>query len=185
MKENEFPIPDSLFVDLPAGIRSVLLVQTAQAIESGTDPFVNLKLTKLSLPARFDFIVSSLEMGRKFALPYRQAALEIDQRLGERLTQAQKFEKADEIQNAIVLYEQNINDGFLASLPYERLRIIYEKQKSYQDALRVCNRYIEILEMVGVFWAQYPNLRQIPKYQEFIKKLSIKLNAGSLSRPTE
>ena len=38
MKENEFPIPDSLFVDLPPGIRSVLLVQTAQAIESGTDP---------------------------------------------------------------------------------------------------------------------------------------------------
>ena len=178
MKENEFPTPDSLFIDLPAGIRSILLVQTAQAIESGTDPFKNSNLTKLSVPARLDYVVSSLEMGRTLALPYRQAALVIDQHLGERLTQAQKFEKANEIQSAIALYEQNINDGFLASLPYERLRIIYEKQKNYRNAIRVCKRYIEILQMVSTIWSQYPNIRQIPKYQETIKKLSAKLKAG-------
>jgi tetratricopeptide (TPR) repeat protein len=178
MKENEFPAPDSLFIDLPAGIRSVLLVQTAQAIENGTNPFNNTNLTKLPLPIRLDFVIDSLEMGRKLALPYRQAALEIDQRLQERLSRAQKLEKENELQNAIVLYEQNINDGFLASLPYERLRIIYEKQKSYQDAIRVCKRYIETLQMVSKFWSQYPNIRQIPKYEESIKKLSGKLKAN-------
>jgi len=178
MKENEFPIPDSLFIDLPAGIRSVLLVQTAQAIESGTDPFKDSNLKRLPLPTRLDYVTNSLELGRKLALPYRQAALTIDQSLGERLTQAQKFEKANEIQNAIALYEQNINDGFLASLPYERLRIIYEKQKNYQSAIRVCKRYIEILQMVSTIWSQYPNIRQIPKYQEIIKKLGAKLKVG-------
>jgi len=178
MKEIEFPTPDSLFVNLPAGIRSILLVQTAQAIESGTDPFKNSNLTALPLLTRLDYVISSLEMSRKFALPYRQAALQIDQRLQERLTHAQKSEKANEIQNAITLYEQNINDGFLASLPYERLRIIYEKQKNYQSAIRVCERYIEILQMVGTLWIQYPNLRQIPKYQDIIKKLNTKLKAG-------
>jgi len=177
MKESEFPTPASLFLDLPDGIRSVLLIQIAQAIESGTNPFKE-GLTKLPLSVRLDFVIDSLEMGRKLALPYRQASLEIDRRLGEQLTQAQKFEKANEIQNAITLYEQNINDGFLASLPYERLRIIYEKQKNYQSAIRVCKRYIEILQMVSKFWSQYPNLRQIPKYQEIIKRLNAKLKVG-------
>lgn len=175
MKENKFPIPDSLFVDLPAGIRSVFLVRTAQAIENGTNPFNDTNLTKLPLPVRLNFVIDSLEMGRKLALPYRQAALEIDQRLQERLTRAQSFEKAKEMQEAIALYEQNINDGFLASLPYERLRIIYEKQKSYKNAIRVCNRYIEVLQMVSTFWSQYSNIRQIPKYKEIIKKLNGKL----------
>lgn len=176
MSEIEFPLPDSLFTDLPAGIRSVLLIQTAQAIEQGTNPFKE-GLAKLPLNVRLDFIIDSMEMGRKLALPYRQASLEIDQHLGERLTQAQKFEKTGELQSAIALYERNISDGFLASLPYERLRIIYEKNRDYEDAIRVCKRYIEILQMVSEIWAQYPNIRQIPKYQENIKKLSAKLNA--------
>lgn len=175
MKGNEFPAPDSLFVDLPAGIRSVLLVRTAQAIESGTNPFDSTNFTKFPLPIRLDFVIDSLEMGQKLALPYRQAALEIDQRLQECLTHAQNFEKYNEVQEAIALYEKNINDGFLASLPYERLRIIYEKQKSFQNAIRVCNRYIEVLQIVSTFWSQYPNIRQIPKYKENIKRLSEKL----------
>lgn len=177
MKENEFPTPDSLFIGLPAGIRSVLLIQTAQAIESGTNPFKEGSI-KLPLSVRLDFVINSLEMGRKLALSYRQASLEIDQRLGERLAQAQKFEKSNDIQNAIALYEQNISDGFLASLPYECLRIIYEKKKDYQNAIRVFKRYIEILQMVSVVWSQYPNIRQIPKYQEFINKLSAKLKTS-------
>ncbi len=178
MKENEFPSPDSLFTNLPAGIRSVLLVQTAQSIESGTNPFKDSNMQNLPLPAHLNYVINSFELGRKLALPYRQAALEIDRRLGERLTQAQELEKADETENAIALYEQNINDGFLASLPYERLRIIYVKQKNYQNAIRVCKRYIEILQMASKVWPQYPNLRQIPKYQDIIEKLNAKLNMG-------
>jgi tetratricopeptide (TPR) repeat protein len=178
MKEYEFPAPESLFVDLPVGIRSVLLIQTAQAIEKGTNPFKE-GLPKLPLRVRLDFIVDSLELGRELASPYRQASLEIDRRLGERLAQAQNFEKTGEIQSAIALYEQNIRDGFLPSLPYERLRIIYEKQKDYHSAIRVCKRHIEILQMVNTIWSQYPNIRQIPKYQEIIKKLNAKLKAGN------
>ena len=177
MKETKFPTPDSLFTNLPAGIRGVLLIQTAQAIEKGTNPFKE-GLPKLPSSVRLDFMIDSLELGRELASPYRQASLEIDQRLGERLAQAQNFEKAGEIQSAIALHEQNISDGFLPSLPYERLRIIYEKQKDYHSAIRVCKRYIEILQMVNTIWSQYPNIRQIPKYQEIIKKLNAKLKVG-------
>lgn len=170
MKEIEFPAPESLFTELPIGIRSALLIQTAQAIEKGTNPFKE-GLTKLHLTLRLDFIIDSLETGRKLALPYRKASIEIDQRLGARITQAQKLENLNEMQKAIDLYEQNIKDGFIASLPYERLRIIYERQKKYQSVVRVCKRYIEVLQMVSEIWPQYPNLRQIPKYQKIIKRL--------------
>lgn len=177
MKENEFPTPDSLFIDLPAGIRGVLLIQTAQAIEEGINPFKE-DLARLPLNIRLDFIIDSLEMGRRLALPYRQASLEIEQILGERLTQAQNYERSGEIQSAVALYEQNVGDGFLVSLPYERLRIIYEKKKDYENAIRVCKRYIQILQMVSEIWEQYPNIRQIPNYQEKIKKLTAKLKTG-------
>lgn len=172
---REFPPPESLFAGLPAGIRSVLLDRTAQAIESGTDPFKDSNLAKLSPLARFDYIASSIELGRNWAAPYRKASLEITEKLQAHLSNAQKLEKAGEIQKAVALYESCVDDGFLGSLPYERLRITYTKQEQYQNAIRVCKRYIEILEMVREFWHQYPNIRQIPQYQEVIKKLSAKI----------
>ena len=172
---KEFPPPESLFVGLPAGIRSELLVRMAQAIESGTNPFKDSYLGKLHPLAHFDYIVSSIEMGRSLASPYRKASLEITKKLQENLSNAQNLEKASEIQESIDLYENCIENGFLGSLPYERLRIIYTKQRQFQSAIRVCNRYIEILEMVKEFWHQYPNIRQIPQYKETIKKLSTKI----------
>ena len=172
---KEFPPPESLFVGLPAGIRSVLLDRTAQAIESGADPFKDSNLVKLSPPARFDYIASSIEMGRNWAATYRKASLEITEYLQNNLSNAQKLEKAGEIQNAVELYENCIENGFLGSMPYERLRIIYTKQKRFQNAIRVCNHYIEILEMVKEFWQQYPNIRLIPKYKETIIKLRAKI----------
>jgi tetratricopeptide (TPR) repeat protein len=170
-----FPPPNSLFVGLPAGIRSVLLERTAQAIESGTNPFKDSNLAKLSPLARFDYITASIEMGRTWASPYRKASLGITGKLQSKLSNAQKLEKAGEIQKAVDVYENCIENGFLGSLPYERLRIIYTKQGQFQNAIRVCKRYIEILEMVKEFWHQYPNIRQIPKYKEMIKKLSTKI----------
>ena len=172
---KEFPPPESLFVGLPAGIRSVLLDRTAQAIESGADPFKDSNLAKLSPPARFDYIANSIEMSRTWASPYRKASLEITEKLQSNLSNAQKLEKSGEIQNAVNVYEYCMENGFLGSLPYERLRIIYTKQGQFQNAIRVCKRYIEILEMVKEFWHQYPNIRQIPQYKEMIKKLSTKI----------
>lgn len=175
MSEKELPQPDSLFVSLPAGIRSVLLIRTAQAVESGTDPFKDPNLAKLSPNTRLDYIINSIEMGRSLALPYRQASLEIDEKLQKHLVNAQNLEKSGDIQTAINLYEKCIENGFLGSLPYERLRILYTKQGQYQNAIKACKRYIEILKMVKDFWPQYPNIRQIPQYQETIKKLSAKI----------
>ncbi len=175
INKNTFQPPEELFLGLPTGIRSELLIRFAQAIESGTDPFKNSNLENLPIPVRWDFIINSLNTGKEFSQSYRQAAFEIASQIQEYITKAQDFEKEGKTEQSIIFYEQSIADGFLASLPYERLRVIYGKQKKYEKAIRVCKRYIEILKMVETFWQQYPNIRQIPKYQEEIKKLSTKM----------
>lgn len=175
INKNTFTLPEELFLGLPSGIRSELLIRFAQAIESGTDPFKNSNLEKLPIPVRWDFIIDSLNTGKELSQPYRQVAFEIASQIQEYVTKAQNFEKAGETEQSIIFYEEGIADGFLASLPYERLRVIYTKQKKYEKAIRVCKRYIEILKMVETFWPQYPNIRQIPKYQEEIKKLNAKM----------
>jgi hypothetical protein len=73
-----------------------------------------------------------------------------------------------------MFYEKNVAEGFLPSLPYERLRILYAKWKDYENAIRVCQRYIEILQAVSSFWPNYSNIRLIPKYKQEIEKLASK-----------
>ena len=162
---------------MPSGIRSELLIRAAQAIESGTDPFKNSNLENLPIPVRWNFITDSLNTGSELSQPYRKAASEIASQIQEYVAKAQNFEKTGETEQSIISYEQSIAGGFLALLPYERLRVIYTKQKKYEKAIRVCKRYIEVLKMVKTFWPQYPNIRQIPKYQEEIKKLNAKIKA--------
>jgi len=52
-------------------------------------------------------------------------------------------EKAGDLDSAIALYEANVAAHFEGSHPYDRLRIIYTKQKRWDDAMRVCRAYIQ------------------------------------------
>lgn len=54
------------------------------------------------------------------------------------------LEKAGKIDEAIRVYELSVADAFFGSHPYDRLRIIYTRQKQYQDAIRVCSAYIAL-----------------------------------------
>lgn len=54
-------------------------------------------------------------------------------------------EAKDEIEEAIACYEESIAKGFTGSAPYERLAILYRKQKRYDDEIRVCNAMLAIL----------------------------------------
>lgn len=95
--------------------------------------------------------------------------------LREVLSRATAEEKAGNVNKAVQLYEELSDQAFPPSMPYERLRVIYTKQGFYSEAVRICKRYIEILNMIKGFWAGYPNIRSIPKYEDHIKKLSAKL----------
>lgn len=47
---------------------------------------------------------------------------------------------------AIKLYEKQIARGYNDTLPYERLLVLYRKQKNYREELHVLNRGIALLQ---------------------------------------
>lgn len=52
------------------------------------------------------------------------------------------LENAGNVADAVKLYEANVRDGFDGSHPYERLRVIYSREKRFEDAIRVCEAFI-------------------------------------------
>ena len=54
------------------------------------------------------------------------------------------YEKADNIDEAIKLYEYNVAHRFTGQHPYNRLAIIYRKQKKYDEEIRVLKTAIDV-----------------------------------------
>ena len=55
-------------------------------------------------------------------------------------------EHAGRLEEAIALYERNVEEGFPGDLPYGRLVAIYEKRAAFDDAERVLRRAIAVFE---------------------------------------
>jgi tetratricopeptide (TPR) repeat protein len=64
----------------------------------------------------------------------------------ERNEEARWAEQAGNVNRAIKLYEQNIKENYADEFAFDRLMIIYRKQKEYRDELRVINRGIELFQ---------------------------------------
>jgi tetratricopeptide (TPR) repeat protein len=71
-----------------------------------------------------------------------KVALKID----ERNNIASEAEEAGDVNKAIRFYEQNIREDHADKFAFERLMIIYRKQKEYKDELRVIKRGIEVFQ---------------------------------------
>ncbi len=80
-----------------------------------------------------------------------------------------KLEKEGDVDGAIQLYEYNVAHRFSGNHPYDRLSIIYRRQKRYEDEVRV-------LEMaVDVFTNDVPDERpdknkKLDKFKERLAK---------------
>lgn len=109
-----------LFRELRPGLREVLL--------------------RVHLPVR-----SQRGIGAEIEARLREAD-RICSLLGQRYLHAYKAEKQGDITDAIKLYEQNVADGDLSTLPYERLRQLYLKMDRRRDARRVCDSYLRALD---------------------------------------
>ena len=79
-----------------------------------------------------------LELG----IGYLEVANRLSQTLVERNEQGTLHEKLREVNLAIRVYEKNVEDLFDDEHPYERLRLIYSMREQFQDALRVCERFV-------------------------------------------
>jgi len=84
----------------------------------------------------------------------------------QRNLDGKEFEKEGSINKAIEVYEQNLEDSFYGSFPYERLRIIYTKQKRYSDAIRVCKAFL-------ILYTYNDNKRN--RFINYLEKLEKKL----------
>ena len=57
-----------------------------------------------------------------------------------------EFEKKEEIEKAIRLYERNVEEDFEGNHPYDRLAIIYRKRGEYKEEIRVLRKAIFVFE---------------------------------------
>jgi tetratricopeptide (TPR) repeat protein len=79
-------------------------------------------------------------------------------------------EASGDIDAAIKLYEKNIKRGLADSFPFDRLMVIYRKQKSYKEELRVINRAIEVF--TGKIEKEQQRMLKRIKNKTQLKKLS-------------
>ncbi|HZY64380.1 MAG TPA: hypothetical protein VFE21_00660 [Rubrobacteraceae bacterium] len=62
----------------------------------------------------------------------------------ERNFAAMEAEQRGEVDRAVALYEQSVEEEFVESHPYERLAGLYERRRDYGEALRVLEAYLQL-----------------------------------------
>lgn len=77
------------------------------------------------------------------------------------------YEKEGNIKFAIKIYEKNLEIGYPATHSYNRLMIIYHKEKRYEDEIRVIKKAIE------VFSSDARYSKDVIKWQDRLNKLII------------
>ena len=73
-----------------------------------------------------------------------------------------KYEQEGNIALAISTYEENLSSSFVACHSYDRLMILYRKQKDYINEIRVIQIALDVL------CAKYPQLKD--KYLKRLEK---------------
>jgi len=138
--------PEQMFSDYHAGIREYLLNRTALAL---------------------------MDEDFEKSIPYIKAAETIAQKQAERNSYAITIEK-NLLEGALFLYEENIAEMFIGEHPYQRLRVLYTRQKDYTNAIRVCRRYIEMANLAAAIGIDNPSSKKQDEYQQWIEKLTSK-----------
>jgi len=85
----------------------------------------------------------------------------------ERNLKGIELEKAGKVDEAIRLYEQNIEENFIGNYPYDRLAIIYRKRESLDEEIRVLEKAVWVFENI----VSKIRSDRIPKLERFKKRL--------------
>ena len=75
---------------------------------------------------------------------YFTVGMKLSQTIAERNESAKEAELNEDIDEAIRLYELNIKEQIADQFAFDRLMVIYRKQKAYKDELRVIKRGIQL-----------------------------------------
>ena len=85
----------------------------------------------------------------------------------DRNLRGRDLEKQGNITDAIELYELNVAYGFEGDFPYNRLRVIYSKQRRYSDVIRVLEKAIDVFDRK----VSPTRPDRLPKLENFHKQL--------------
>lgn len=101
------------------------------------------------------------------------ARQEASRRIGEEMVNrnltGRELERQGKVDQAIALYEANLDDGFNGNHPYERLRIIYAGRKDFHEAIRVCQAFVNLPHRSNT------NPRKVEHFKEWVKKYKARL----------
>ena len=88
----------------------------------------------------------------------------------DRNLKGKEYEQAGKIELAIAKYEANLNEGFEGSHPYNRLAIIYRKNKDYDNEIRVLNSAIDIYTELSKNSQREDVNQKLLKFKERLEK---------------
>lgn len=90
------------------------------------------------------------------------------------------FEKNGNIEKAIELYEVSINYNFDGNGPYDRLAILYRKQKDYKNEIRVLNKAIDVFSYLETNSPRKDVPIKLNKFKERLSK-AIELQKNNIT----
>lgn len=85
----------------------------------------------------------------------------------ERNLEGIELEKADRVDGAVKLYEENIKENFEGDHPYDRLAVIYRGRRKINDEIRILEKAVWVFENI----VYKERLDRLPKLQKFKKRL--------------
>ena len=85
----------------------------------------------------------------------------------ERNLKGIEFEKLGKVDEAVELYEKNIEENFEGNHPYDRLATIYRKKKDISNEIRVLEKAIYVFE--NIVYSQRGD--RLPKLERFKTRL--------------
>lgn len=103
-------------------------VRGQMAADKITPPMSDYQRTEYEKIRRSVYSASELREEKKFEAQAERNLIGIE------------LEKAGKVDEAIPLYEQNVQENFIGGHPYKRLAIIYRLRKQYDDEIRILTK---------------------------------------------
>ncbi len=99
----------------------------------------------------------------------------------ERNLKGIESEKLGKIDEAIELYERNIEENFDGNHPYDRLSKIYRKKKDLINEKRVLVKAIYVFENI-VYSQRSDRLPKLKRFKDRLEKVQFLINNNELSK---
>lgn len=85
----------------------------------------------------------------------------------------QELEKKGLPEEAILLYEINVSEGFEGSFPYRRLAVLYRKKGFLKEEIRVLEKAVNIFQQVAI-GQRSDGLSKLQEFETRLRKIKMK-----------